>query len=249
MLKPYYEDKWGVIYLGDCREILPHLDVKVDLVLTDPPYGITYNQWDKPVKDLWLLLRAFQVVVMTASQPFSSELIVTNEGNFKHEWVWLKNRGSNFANTVREPMKEHEHILVFSSGNWTYHPQMQSRSGAGGDRVKNKVAFRTKSSNYREFTDRDGAMLPQDRVPSSVQFFETEVGLHPTQKPCELFSYLVQTYSDPDNLVLDPFLGSGTTAVCAKKLNRHYIGIEIEEKYCEIAAKRLSQEVFDFRDA
>jgi len=244
---PYYQDDAVVIYHGDCREILPDLP-KVDLVLTDPPYGITANKWDKPIsaKLLWGLLGGFHTCVLTAGQPFSSDLICGNVLNFKHEWIWLKNRGSNFANTVREPMKEHEHILVFSSGQWTYNPQMQDRSGAGGERVKHKVAFRTKSSNYRDFIDREGALLPDKRVPSSVQFFETEVGLHPTQKPTLLFSYLINTYSNIGDLILDPFLGSGTTAYCAKKLNRKCIGIEIEEKYCEIAAKRCCQTVMNF---
>ncbi len=244
--KPYFQDDAVAIYHADCRDILPSIaDKNVNLVMTDPPYGITSNRWDIAMSAslLWDLLGRFKTCVLTASQPYSSELVLYNAEQFKHEWIWVKNRGSNFANTVREPMKEHEHILVFSKGHWTYTPQMQSRSGSGEERIKNKVAFRTKSSNYREFTDRDGEMLPTERVPSSVQFFETEVGLHPTQKPTALFSYLIQTYSLPNDTLLDPFLGSGTTAYCAKKLGRKCIGIEIEEKYCETAAKRLSQSV------
>ncbi len=243
---PYYQDDAVVIYHADCRDILPLIpDKSIDLVLTDPPYGITSNEWDKPmpIGDLWALLWKFHTWIFTASQPYSSQLIHSAIPEFKHEWIWVKNRGSNFANTVREPMKEHEHILVFSRGEWTYNPILQKRKGAGEDRVKYGVASKSQSENYREFEGREHTMLPQQRIPSSVQFFNTEVGLHPTQKPLSLFGYLVATYSDTGNTILDPFIGSGTTLKAAKNLNRKCIGIEIEEKYCEIAAKRCSQSV------
>ncbi len=246
-VKWYYSDEWCAIAHGDCRDVLLKLP-QVDLILTDPPYGITNNEWDRPVEHLLeYLIKVSNMVIVTASQPYSSILVSENLSMFQHEWIWLKNRGSNFANTVREPMKEHEHILVFSSGKTTYHPQMQERSGAGSERVKNKVAFRGKSSNYREFEGRAATMLPQLRVPSSVQFFETEVGLHPTQKPLSLLTYLILTYSNLDEIILDPFLGSGTTCFAAKQLGRKSIGIEIEERYCEIAARRLSQGVLELK--
>jgi len=247
---PYYDRNGITIYCGDCREILPLIpDKSVDLLLTDPPYGITSNQWDKPMAavNLWLLIKPIaKTYIFTAGQPYSSSLVLYGEDLFKHEWIWVKNRGSNFANTIREPMKEHEHILVFSEGNWVYNPQFQKRNGSGGERVKYEVAFRSKSSNYRDFEGREPQILPELRVPSSIQFFNTEVGLHPTQKPLALFIYLVKTYSNPGNTMIDPFAGSGTTLKACQDLGRKCIGIEIEEKYCEIAVKRLSQEVMDF---
>ena len=173
------------IYLGDCREILPSI-ARVSAVITDPPYGTTSNKWDVPVPFSVLWGIDSPVFVMTASQPFTSMAVMSKLEWYKHEWIWIKNRGSNFANTVREPMKEHESVLVFAPGKWTYNKQMQDRTGSGGDRVKYGVAFQTKSKNYKEFEGRDAATLPEQRVPSSWQKFNTEVGLHPTQKPVAL---------------------------------------------------------------
>ncbi len=241
-MKPYYQDDSVTIYHGDCREILPLLE-PVDLVLTDPPYGITSNAWDVQIA-VSKMLSSYKTVVMTASQPFAAQMICDDIERFRHEWIWVKNRGSNFANTGRQPFKEHETVLVFSDGKWTYNQQMQKRSGAGADRVKYRVAFHSKSENYREFEGRDATQSPKERVPSSVQYFNTETsGEHPTQKPLVLFIYLTQTYSNEGETILDPFMGSGTTLRAAKDLGRKAIGIEIEERYCEIAAKRMSQTV------
>ena len=186
--------------------------------------------------------------IMTASQPFSSALVMSNPEMFKHEWIWIKNRGSNFANTVREPMKEHEVVLVFSQGNWTYNAQSQQRAELGKARVKYDVEY---SSQHREgtrqFEGRAHHKLDDLRVPSSWQKFNLAHGSekteHPTQKPLALMEYLIKTYSNEGDLILDPLLGSGTTAVAAKELGRRFIGIEIEHKYCEIANNRLRQEV------
>jgi site-specific DNA-methyltransferase (adenine-specific) len=245
MTKPNFSNDWATIYCGDSYEIVPSLNLNSDVVvITDPPYGITSNKWDKPVdiQHLWDLLSPFQTSVITASQPFSSFLIYYNLLNFRHEWIWGKNRGSNFANTVREPMKEHEHVLIFSKGKWTYNPQMQERTGSGSDRVKYNVAFRTRSSNYRDFTDRETNNLPELRVPSSIQFFNTEVGLHPTQKPVALMRYLIQTYTNIGDTIIDPFMGSGTTLLAATQLQRHAIGIDNNNDYCNSAIKRLTEQ-------
>ena len=127
---------------GDCLEMMRNIpDGSVDMVLTDPPYGTTQCKWDSviPFEPMWAQLNRVTkesgAIVMTAGQPFSSALVMSNPKQFKHEWVWIKNRGSNFANTVREPMKEHEVALVFSNGKWTYNKQMQPRTGGGVNRV------------------------------------------------------------------------------------------------------------------
>lgn len=119
---------------------------------------------------------------------------------FRHEWIWIKNRGSNFANTVREPFKEHEEVLVFSKGGWTYNKQLQERTGTGLDRVKYDLNYRSCSENYRDFEGRESVKRPSLRVPSSWQKFNTETGLHSTQKPVKLFEYFLRTYSNEGDL-------------------------------------------------
>lgn len=248
----YYQNDLVTLYHGDCLEIMPSLpESSVQSVITDLPYGTTANKWDSviPLADLWENLIRVAVpncaFAMTASQPFTSKLVLSNEAMFRHEWIWIKNRGSNFANTVREPMKEHESVLVFSKGKWTYNRQMQDRTGGGAARVKYNVAFESGSDNYQKFEGRKENKLPALRVPSSWQKFNTQVGLHPTQKPLDLMAYLVRTYSNEGDTVLDPCSGSGSTLVAAVQEGRKAIGVEMEERYCEVIAKRFSQEVLD----
>ena len=238
-----------MIIHGDCIDVLPTLDPdSVDLILCDPPYGVTSADFDDALdlKTLWPLLwrvaKPQCPVLMTAVQPFSSVLVMSQEKHFKHEWVWIKNRGSNFANTVREPMREHEHILVFARYGWTYNKQMQERTGGGLSRVQYNVAFKTDSENYKKFEGREENTLPNLRVPSSWQKFNCEVGLHPQQKPVDLFRYLIRTYSNHGMRVLDFTCGSGTTAVAAIRERREYICIERERWFFEVAQNRVSDE-------
>lgn len=263
-IEPYYRDTTAdiAIYCADCRSILPLIpDKSIDLVLTDPPYGITACAWDSPIPfgELWHNLlsvaRDTTPIIFTTSQPFTSALVMSNPDLFRHEWIYKKRCASNFAQAKYSPMKEHESVLVFGKGKVNYYPIKEKRVGSGSERVKHKFseATRHKSGEFvgvmqGEFDE----MADELRYPSSVQEFNNRArgdrGLHPTQKPYELFKYFMETYSIVGNLVLDPFLGSGTTTYCAKKLNRKCIGIEIEEKYCEIAARRCSQGVFNFRN-
>ena len=235
------------LYNGDCLDVLQSIpDSSIDMVLCDLPYGTTNCKWDVviPLDELWnqydRICKETAAIVLTASQPFTSMLVMSNPKMFRHEWIWQKNRGSNFANTVREPFKEHEEVLVFSKGKWTYNKQMQERTGGGVGRVKYGFNMKTSTENYGKFkgvkTD-----LPKLRVPSSVQKFNTEVGLHPTQKPVSLFEYLIKTYSNENDTVLDNCMGSGTTGVACKKLNRNFIGIEKDVKYFEIVKKRIEE--------
>ena len=234
------------IVFGDRLDVLPTLPAAgYDLILCDPPYGVTSAGFDCAIDltrlwpALWRVAKPHCPIILTGVQPFSSVVTMSQIAHFKHEWVWIKNRGSNFANTVREPMKEHEHVMVFARGPWTYNKQMQDRTGAGGDRVKYGVAFRSQSENYREFEGRDHAMLPEQRVPSSWQKFNCEVGLHPQQKPVGLFRYLIRTYSDPGMTVLDFAAGSATTAIAAMREGRSCLCIEKEERFAEIGTKRI----------
>jgi site-specific DNA-methyltransferase (adenine-specific) len=236
------------VYCGDCLDLMVGIsDGSIDMVLCDLPYGTTACSWDTviPFEPLWeqyrRIIKSNGAIVLTASQPFTSILVTSNLDWFRHEWIWIKNRGSNFANTVREPFKEHESVLVFSAGKWTYNKQMQARTGNGLARVQYAFNTVTKSANYREFEKpppSQGAL----RVPSSWQKFNTEVGLHPTQKPVSLFEYLIRTYSNAGDLILDNCIGSGTTGVAAVRAKRHFIGIDISEEYCAIARERIYQE-------
>lgn len=237
-----------VVLEGDCIEIMRAWpDGCVNAVITDPPYGITANQWDSvPQLDAWWA-EVWRVcngpVVMTASQPFTAEVVMSQREAFKHEWIWQKNRGSNFANTVREPFKEHESVLVFAKQKWTYNAQRQPRNGSGADRVKYAINEKTNSENYQEFGRTEMVMRTNDRVPSSIQKFNTETGLHPTQKPQKLFEYLVMTYTNEGDTVCDTFGGSGTTAAAAQNTGRRFVSIEAEPKYVEIQRQRLAQRV------
>lgn len=234
---------------GDCLEMMKLIpDGSVDMVLCDLPYGTTQNKWDAvlPFDQLWAeywrVLKANGVAALTASQPFTSAVVMSQVKRFRHEWIWIKNRGSNFANTVREPFKEHESVLIFSPGKWTYNKQMQVRTGGGLSRVGYEFSCRTKSDNYGDI----GAPAPTQgelRVPSSHQKFNTEVGLHPTQKPVALMEYLILTYTDEGDTVLDNTMGSGTTGVAAVNTGRKFIGIERDDKYFAIAQKRIEEAI------
>lgn len=236
------------LFLGDCLQQMNNIpDKSVDMVLCDLPYGTTSCSWDTIIsfEPLWeqyhRICKENAVIALFASQPFTSMLVMSNIKEFRHEWIWIKNRGSNFANTVREPMKEHEEVIIFSRGKWTYNKQMQERTGGGLERAKYNVSWRTQSDNYRKFENRDNNQIGELRVPSSWQKFNTENGLHPTQKPVSLCEYLIKTYSNVGDTVLDNCMGSGTTGVACMNLDRNFIGIEKEEKYYNIAKDRIEK--------
>lgn len=235
---------------GDCIEVMATLtDNSIGLCLTDPPYGTTACKWDAiiPFGLMWReLLRACKptaAILLHASQPFTAALVMSNPSIFRHEWVWIKNRGSNFANTNREPMKEHESVLVFSRGGWTYNKQMQERTGGGADRVRYKFTensdTRTEILGSQHFKHRETGT--EMRVPSSWQKFNTEVGLHPTQKPVDLARYLIRTYSNEGDTVLDFTCGSGTTGVACMLENRNFIGADNNAGYVAIARRRIEE--------
>jgi site-specific DNA-methyltransferase (adenine-specific) len=234
------------LHNGDCLEVMPTIAAgSVDMILCDLPYGTTQNKWDSVIpldalwKEYWRVVKPSGAVVLTASQPFTSALVMSQPDRFRHEWVWIKNAGSNFANTVREPMKEHESVLVFAKGKWTYNKQMQERTGGGASRVKTPVKFETSSENYCKFDRQETKTMPELRVPSSWQKFNRERGFHPTQKPVGLMEYLIRTYTNAGDTVLDNCMGSGTTGVAAVNTGRNFIGIERDENYFAIARKRI----------
>lgn len=234
---------------GDCLQLLPRVaSGSIDMVLCDLPYGTTQNKWDSviPFDALWeqyrRVLKPNGVAVLTASQPFSSALVMSNPTMFKHEWIWIKDKGSNFANTVREPMKEHEVVLVFSAGKWTYNKQLQERSGGGlkaAGKPNSRGGFCSTTNYGNGNTERMTVLLPELRVPTSWQRFTGERGLHPTQKPVALWEYLIRTYTNEGDTVLDNCCGSGTTGLACQNTGRNFIQFEIDSKYCDIARSRL----------
>ena len=236
---------------GECLEKMDKLidkGVVVDAVICDPPYGTTACKWDSiiPFDEMWerlnKLIKPNGIIALCSSQPFTSALVMSNPKQYKHEWIWIKNRGSNFANTVREPMKEHESVLIFATKKWTYNRIMQERTGGGADRAKYNVEFSSADrEGTRKFEGRSKNKLSELRVPSSHQKFNTEVGHHPTQKPVALMEYLVKTYTSENETVLDFTMGSGTTGVACNNLNRKFIGIEMDDRYFEIAKDRINK--------
>ena len=235
------------LYNADCLEAMNLIqDKSIDAIITDPPYGTTACKWDSviPFEPMWeqlnRIIKDNGAIVLFGSQPFTSALIMSNPTMFKHEWIWVKDKGSNFANTIREPMKEHEQVLIFSNKKWTYNRILEKRKGSGNKAVGRIHKQYKKSENYGLFK---GAYIPVNklRVPSSLQKFNRETGLHPTQKPVKLMEYLIKTYTNELEVVLDFTMGSGTTGVACCNLNRHFIGIELDKEYFKIAEERIKK--------
>ena len=236
---------------GDCLEVMKTIpDASIDAIITDPPYGTTACKWDSviPFEPMWKelnrIIKDNGAIIFTASQPFTSNLVMSNTKMFKHEWIWEKNRGSNFATLRYAPMKEHESVLVFCKTSPKYFPIMQQRKGAGLDRTKYKYnptnTGKREALGNLEMTHANHNGNNELRYPSSIQKFNTEVGKHPTQKPITLMEYLVKTYTQENDTVLDFTMGSGTTGVACKNLNRNFIGIELDKDYFEIATARIN---------
>lgn len=235
------------LMLGDCLERMKEVESgSVDMVLTDPPYGTTACKWDSviPLEPMWEQLKRVikpnGAIVMTASQPFTTTLIASNMKMFKYCWVWEKDGGSNFATVKYQPMKEHEDVIVFGAGKITYNQIKQERIGSRKGKKTTTVDSGRTDSVYG--TQKGGKRLDvaELRCPRSIQRFTRERGIHPTQKPVALMEYMIKTYTKEGETVLDFAMGSGTTGVACKNLNRRFIGIELDEAYFKIAQDRIS---------
>ena len=230
------------LLLGDCLEILPTLpENSVDMVLCDPPYGTTACKWDSIISldKLWeqynRLCKEDGAMVFTASQPFATVLAGSNIKNFRYEWIWEKSQGTNPMNAKVMPLKSHENILVFYRKKPTYNPQMwfsKPYSGFSSDTAKIGEVYGKQQSKHRD--NPEGS-----RYPRTILKFKQEKGLHPTQKPVALMEYLIKTYTNRGETVLDNTMGSGTTGLACKNTERNFIGIESDNKYYEIAGDRL----------
>lgn len=238
-------------------------DKSVDMILTDPPYGTTACKWDSiiPLEPMWRelnrLIKVNGTIVMMASQPFTTVLISSNMKMFKYCWIWDKIHGSNFLNLKNRPWKNHEDIVVFSqAANFTFNPILAMRSEKSLIRTsENEVNPHTKGRNgmvqhYGSFIKGSTPILKGGKKHpiDIIQFTSVGKGRHdykhPTKKPVKLMEYLIKTYTNENETVLDFAMGSGTTGVACKQLNRDFIGIEIDEKYFRIAESRINKAVY-----
>jgi len=224
------------LILGDCLQVMQRIpDRSVDMVCTDPPYGTTACKWDAviPFEPMWEQLKRITkpsgAIVLTASQPFTSALVMSNVGMFKYCWVWNKRTSANVGAARFQPMKVHEDVVVFGGG---YKPQMTT----GKTRMRGGIA-----ANGTANGSLPAVYYQSDQYyPISILDIKTERGLHPTQKPVALMEYLIRTYTNASETVLDFTMGSGTTGVACKNLGRAFIGIEMDADYFAIALKRIA---------
>jgi site-specific DNA-methyltransferase (adenine-specific) len=232
--------------LGDCLEVMKTIqDNSIDAVICDLPYGTTGCKWDTiiPFEKLWFeyerLIKPNGAIVLFASQPFTSALIMSNPKLFKYDLTWLKERPSNPALAKKRPLNYKEDILLFYKKQPTYNPQMTLRDDKNKRNNKNEK-FNTESSaklgdSFKK-TGMDDYCYPKNFIKVNVQR-----GLHPTQKPLNLLEYLVKTYTNENDTILDNTMGSGTTMLACKNLNRNGIGIEMNEDYFNIASERVGE--------
>ena len=231
------------LLLGDCLEILPTLeDNSVDMVLVDLPYGTTACKWDSiiPLDKLWeqynRICKEDAAMVFTAAQPFTTILAASNLDNFRYEWIWEKPQGTNPMNAKVMPLKSHENILVFYRKKPVYNPQMWYSTPYGGfSSEESKIGEVYGSAKSKHRDNPEGS-----RYPKTVLRFKQQKGFHPTQKPIDLMEYLIKTYTNEGETILDNTMGSGTTGVACMNTGRKFIGIEMEEKYFKIAENRIN---------
>ena len=228
------------IYNEDCligMSAIP--DKSVDMILCDLPYGTTRNKWDTVLPLDWLwdeynrIIKDSGAIVLTAQTPFDKVLGASNIENLKYEWIWVKPSGTGHLNAKKMPLKNHENILVFYKKLPTYNPQMTKgtpytqKSGRASSNYNPQEIVTTVNEGYR--------------YPLTVQKFKSEKGLHPTQKPVELFEYLIKTYTNEGETVLDNCMGSGTTAIACMNTERNFIGFELDKTYYEESLERIKK--------
>jgi site-specific DNA-methyltransferase (adenine-specific) len=233
------------LILGDCLEVMKEIpDKSIDMILCDLPYGTTACKWDVviPFEPLWeqykRIIKDNGAIVLTAQTPFDKVLGSSCLELLRYEWIWEKEQGTGGGNANKMPLKNHENVLVFYKKLPTYNPQFSKGNPYKINRKKPNINSVYGKTGFNEifFKINDGK-----RYPKSVIKFNKEYGLHPTQKPVALLEYLIKTYTNEGDLVLDNCMGSGSTIVACINTKRNYIGIEKEEKYFEIAKKRVSE--------
>lgn len=236
------------VYLGDCLEIMKDIDDKsIDMILCDLPYGTTACSWDTiiPFEALWCQYKRItkdnSAIALTASQPFTSVLVMSNIDMFKHEWIWEKQKASNFMSFKYQPAKYHENIVVFGKSKIKYNPikwkiaeEKRDKRKTINNPITNKDCHLGEIKRIRNKDD-------GTRYPKSILKINKSINknVHPTQKPVELFEYLIKTYTNKGDLILDNCAGSGTTGIACRNTGRNFILIEKEKKYYDIIQERL----------
>lgn len=242
------------IYCMDAIEFMKQVDDNsVDMILCDLPYGTTACKWDEiiPLELMWKEMKRIAkdncAMVFTSSQPFTSKLVMSNIDMFKHEWIWEKQKASNFMSFKFQPAKYHENIIVFCKNTPKYNPikwiieeSKRDKRKTINNPVTNKDGIHGGIQRVRNADD--GTRYPKSIIQINKSINKN---VHPTQKPDELFEYLIKTYSNENDLVLDCVIGSGTTAVACRRINRNFIGNDNNKEYVEATKERLSQCVLD----
>ena len=249
----YPKDFINKIICADSIEAMKDIpDESIDMILCDLPYGTTACSWDMiiPFEPLWKqykrITKVNGAIVLFGSEPFSTLLRYNNLLNFKYDWVWNKIQGTGMTICNIQPMKIHELISVFSYGKIKYNPQMKKRNKPLNTKNWNMSKLNSENANYGSKDISKVQKIYKEKYPVSILEFHRSANecnntkrVHPTQKPIALFKYLIKTYTNESDLVLDNCIGSGTTAVACKELGRRFIGIEINSEYCKVAEERL----------
>ena len=228
---------------GDCLELMKNIpDKSIDMVLCDLPYGTTKNNWDVviPFDKLWeqynRIIKDNGCIALFGSQPFTSRLVISNEKYFRYSLVWVKNKFSDFLNAKRKPMKVNEDICIFYKKQPTYNPQYTYGEPYKRWNTQEAVDKQTNYGSHKSnIAQSDGKRLPL----TVLNFNRVERPLHPTQKPVDLLEWLIKTYTNEGELILDNCMGVGSTGVACLNTGRNFIGIELDEKYFEIAKSRI----------
>lgn len=235
------------IYNMDCLEGMKYIDDKsIDMILCDLPYGITACKWDViiPFKPLWQqykrVIKEHGAIVLFGSQPFTSVMVTSNIKGYKHHWIWKKNRGTGFLVAKYRPMMATEDIIAFTAKGEriNYYPQMI--------KLDKPYYSRYASSSNGTIFNKKGGKIKYEKSPLNIlEFSKVSNPQHPTQKPVSLFEYLIKTYSNEGDLVLDNCMGSGTTAIACINTNRNYLGFELNKEYYELAKNRINKHILD----
>lgn len=232
------------LHQGNCLDVLPTINKKVDMILCDLPYGTTKNSWDVviPFEEMWdkllHLCNDNTPIVFFGNQPFTSLLVTSNLKMFRYSLVWEKNKFSDFLNANRKPMKTNEDILIFYKKQPTYNPQYTYGEPYKRWNTQEAVDKQTNYGKHKQnVSQSDGKRLPT----TVLKFNRVERPSHPTQKPVDLLEWLIKTYTNEDDTVLDFTMGVGSTGVACKNLNRNFIGIELDENYFKIAEDRINE--------
>jgi site-specific DNA-methyltransferase (adenine-specific) len=240
------------LFNGDCLEIMKKIpDKSVDMILCDLPYGTTACKWDTviPFEALWeqynRIIKDNGAMVLFGSEPFSSKLRMSNLKIYKYDWKWVKSKVGNFLNCKNSPLKKYEDIMCFSKGTiangssnlMKYYPQ-----GLIEINTKRNDSRKLEDSTIGQRPSRNGEYIQKyTNYPTNILLFDSEYGHHPTQKPVALLEYLIKTYTNENEIVLDNCMGSGSTGVACLNTNRKFIGIELDEKYFNVAKERIKE--------